>query len=105
MIIIIFKAYQIDLQVKVVKNMNSETFVLNLRNTLEQPPVLQGFPNVTQLDHLSLEVEVPDTHSFNDLVHQLDEQDIIVDRMRNKGNRLEEVFVKLTAKTDKTGAG
>lgn len=88
-----------------LEHLNSETFVLDLRNDLPRAPLLEGFPNVIQLDHHSLEVEVPDTHSFNDLVHQLDEQDIIVDRMRNKGNRLEEVFVKMTAKTDKAGAG
>ena len=50
------------------------------------------------LDAHTIEVEVLESKSLNDLVQQLDSRNIVVNRMRNKVNRLEELFVKLTAK-------
>lgn len=84
-----------------LKQMNSETFVLSLREDLDQVPKIDGFPNIVKLDHHSIEVEFPGSHSLNDLIRQLDAQNIIVERMRNKENRLEEVFVKMTTKSPK----
>jgi ABC-2 type transport system ATP-binding protein len=82
-----------------LQQLNSETFVLYLRDVLEHLPQLQGFPNVARLDHHSIEVEVPDTLTINDLIRELQAQNIVVTRMRNKVNRLEELFVKMTTKT------
>ena len=81
-----------------LQQMNSETFVLYLRNELQQAPALPSFANVVRPDPHSIEVEVPDTLSINDLIGELDAQGIVVERMRNKVNRLEEVFVKMTSK-------
>lgn len=83
-----------------LQQLNNETFVLYLRNKLEQAPRLESFESVVRLDHNSIEVDVPDSLSINELILELEAQDIVVERMRNKANRLEEVFVKLTAKTD-----
>jgi ABC-2 type transport system ATP-binding protein len=84
-----------------LKQLNSETFVLYLRDETEQAPQLKSFDYVNRLDHHSIEVEVPETHSINDLIRELEAQNIIVESMRNKVNRLEELFVKMTAKPDK----
>jgi len=84
-----------------LKQLNSETFVLYLRAELAQAPVLDGFDNVVRLDPQSIEVEVPDRRSINDLISALDAQGIVVERMRNKVNRLEELFVKMTSKASK----
>ena len=81
-----------------LQQMNSETFVLYLRNELQQAPALPSFANVVRPDPHCIEVEVPDTLSINDLIGELDAQGIVVERMRNKVNRLEEVFVKMTSK-------
>ena len=81
-----------------LKQMNSETFVLYLRAELQQAPSLPSFENVVHLDPHSIEVEVPDTLSINDLIGELESLGIVVERMRNKVNRLEEVFVKMTSK-------
>jgi ABC-2 type transport system ATP-binding protein len=81
-----------------LKQMNSETFVLYLRDELQQAPTLPSFKKATRLDPHSIEVEVPDTRSINDLIRELEGLGIVVERMRNKVNRLEEVFVKLTSK-------
>ena len=87
-----------------LKQLNSETFVLYLRDDLAQVPRLQSLDNIVQLDHHSIEVEVPDSCSINDLIHELDAQGIVVERLRNKVNRLEELFVKLTSKPDNSSA-
>jgi ABC-2 type transport system ATP-binding protein len=83
-----------------LKQLNSETFVLYLREELAQAPQLERFDNVVQLDQQSIEVEVPEALSINDLVGELEARGIVVERMRNKVNRLEELFVKMTAKPD-----
>jgi ABC-2 type transport system ATP-binding protein len=81
--------------------LNSETFVLYLRDELNKVPEVDGFPNIVKLDSHSIEVEFPDSQTFNDLIRQLDARNIIVERMRNKENRLEEVFLKMTTKSPK----
>ncbi|HKJ50582.1 MAG TPA: ABC transporter ATP-binding protein [Gammaproteobacteria bacterium] len=78
--------------------LNSETFVLYLRDNLEQTPKLKSFDEIRRLDAHSLEVEVPENLSINDLINELEDQRIVVERMRNKVNRLEELFVKMTTK-------
>ena len=82
-----------------LNQLNSETFVLYLREELETAPRLESFYNVTRVDHRSIEVEVPERHSINDLIRELEGQNIVVERMRNKVNRLEELFVKMTSKS------
>ena len=84
---------------QLLKQLNSETFVLYLRDDLTQAPQLGSFDNVSLLDPHSLEVEVPDSRSINDLISELAAQGIVVERMRNKVNRLEELFVKMTSKS------
>jgi len=84
-----------------LSQLNSETFVLYLREAQPTVPRLPSFGKVIQLDQHSLEVEVPETLSINDLIRELEQQDIVVERMRNKVNRLEELFIKMTAKSDK----
>ncbi|MDH3631320.1 MAG: ABC transporter ATP-binding protein [Gammaproteobacteria bacterium] len=89
---------------RLLKQLNNETFVLYLRDDLEQAPQLESFNKIIRLDHHSIEVEVPERLSINDLIHELETQNIVVERMRNKANRLEEVFVKMTTKTDDASA-
>jgi ABC-2 type transport system ATP-binding protein len=81
-----------------LKQLNSETFVLYLRDELTQIPKLARFDNIVQRDQSSLEVEVPGDLSINDLILELESRQIVVERMRNKVNRLEELFVKMTSK-------
>ena len=84
-----------------LKSLNSETFVLYLVDEVLQAPILNGFGRVTLIDSHTLEVEVPKQQSLNELIHQLDSLKIVVNRMRNKVNRLEELFVNITSKQKK----
>lgn len=85
-----------------LKSLNSEIFVLYLRDTISHPPVLDGFGSTQMIDEHTIEVEVPESLSLNDLIQQLDAQNLVVNRMRNKANRLEELFIAITAKQEKT---
>ena len=45
-----------------------------------------------------------DVGPINDLIGELEARQIVVERMRNKVNRLEELFVKMTAKSEPKSA-
>jgi len=81
-----------------LKTLNSETFVLYLDNNLAEPPKLVDCPKPRLIDSHTLEVEVPESCTLNDLIRQFDTQGVVVNRMSNKVNRLEELFVRITAK-------
>ena len=50
------------------------------------------------IDPVTLEVTLDKSHSMNDLFQLLESQGITVSSMRNKSNRLEELFVKMVEK-------
>ena len=85
-----------------LKSLNSETFVLYLRDTITEAPKLEGFGSTHMVDEHTIEVEVPESLSLNDLIQKLDAQNLVVNRMRNKANRLEELFIAITTKSEKS---
>jgi len=85
-----------------LKSLNSETFVLYLKDSITEAPVLNGFGKSSMIDEHTIEVEVPESLSLNDLIEQLDTHNLVVNRMRNKANRLEELFIAITAKPRKS---
>ena len=72
--------------------LNTETFILDLPKGSQ--PQVEGFTTHMPDDH-TLEVDIPKEQSLNHLFAQLTQQDIEVLSMRNKANRLEELFVTL----------
>ena len=77
-----------------LEKLQVETFILDLARPVERAPELPGF-EVHLRDAGTLEVAVPKTQSLNRLFVALAEQDFEVMSMRNKANRLEELFVRL----------
>ncbi|UAA38511.1 ABC transporter ATP-binding protein [Paraneptunicella aestuarii] len=73
--------------------LNVETFVLDL-SANSNTPKLDKYEYRLIDDH-TLEVDVPKEAGMNNLFQQLSEQGIEVLSMRNKANRLEELFVRL----------
>ena len=71
-----------------------ETFVLDLRENLVAPPVLEGM-EISMRDESTMEVSLPRKKSVNALFSELDQRGIHVLSMRNKANRLEELFLRL----------
>ncbi|HEX2668408.1 MAG TPA: ABC transporter ATP-binding protein [Gammaproteobacteria bacterium] len=75
--------------------LHTETFILNLRKPLATLPALPGY-KAALTDETTVEVEVTRDQDVNALFEQLTRAGIQVLSMRNKANRLEELFVKLT---------
>ena len=78
----------------VIRKLNQETFVLNFRAPAAAPPQLPGYAFRATDDH-TLEVDVRKEQGLNDIFARLSQQGIEVDSMRNKVNRLEELFMRL----------
>jgi len=74
-----------------------ETFLLDLKQPLQAAPQLIGYPSQL-LDAATLEVQVDKVVGITGLFTQLAAQNIEVVSLRNKTNRLEELFVSLVEK-------
>ncbi len=93
---------------RLLTTLNRETFVLDLSRGEEQriEPRLEGF-TMRQTDDHTIEVDVEKSQGLNKVFEQLSAQEIKVLSMRNKANRLEELFVDLVerGRANKSAAG
>jgi len=71
-----------------------ETFVLDVSSVPEALPSLPGV-TLRKLDDHTIEAEMSRAHDLNSLFAALSGHGITVTSMRNKANRLEELFVRL----------
>ncbi len=78
----------------VLGKLQCETFVLNLRESLTEAPQLNGY-DVRLVDENTVEVDVSMDVSMNDLFAALTTEGLHVVSLRNKSNRLEELFMRL----------
>jgi len=92
-----------DTMSNVLRKLQSEVFVFNLRDPQTIAPRLSGFTAVLSDDH-TLEIEMSKTQSLNDIFAQLSAQGMAVNSMRNKVNRLEELFMRLIDDSARTPA-
>jgi ABC-2 type transport system ATP-binding protein len=83
-----------DRMSSLLRRLHTETFVLNLRNSLAAAPKLEGYAARLVDDH-TLELEVSKEQNLNEIFSRLSAQGIEVLSMRNKVNRLEEIFMRL----------
>jgi ABC-2 type transport system ATP-binding protein len=83
-----------DSMANVLRKLQTEVFVFNLRDARGAAPALNGFTAVLSDEH-TLEIEMSKTQSLNDIFAQLSAQGVVVTSMRNKVNRLEELFIRL----------
>lgn len=83
-----------DTMANVLRKLQTETFVFNLSDPLMAAPVLPTYKTLLTDDH-TVEVEVSRGQSLNDIFSQLSSQGVRVISMRNKVNRLEELFMRL----------
>ena len=74
-----------------------ETFVLDLREPLAEAPRINGM-EIKLRDEFTLEASLPKQKSLNSLFSELDSLDVHVLSMRNKANRLEELFLRMVEK-------
>jgi ABC-2 type transport system ATP-binding protein len=83
-----------DTMATVLRKLHSETFVLNFRHPLAELPSLPGYSMKLTADG-SIEVEVTKQQNLNAIFAALSVCGAEVVSMRNKANRLEELFMRL----------
>jgi ABC-2 type transport system ATP-binding protein len=79
---------------ELLTRLHTEIFVLNLAAPATVPEQLGGYA-VEQVDELTLEASVSQGQGINGLFGALSERGIQVVSMRNKQNRLEQLFIDL----------
>ncbi len=77
-----------------LQQLNKEIFIFDVPGNLASLPSLMGH-RVAQIDEHSFEVEVDKGQSLNAVFTQLTTQGFEIVSMRNKSNRLEELFVAM----------
>lgn len=84
-----------------LSKLNKETFIFDLVNPIESLPELDGY-QARLKDPSTIEVEIERKKNINDLFNILSTHKINVCSMRNKSNRLEELFLDLLNNNNKT---
>jgi ABC-2 type transport system ATP-binding protein len=77
-----------------LRKLHTESFLLSLRDAVADAPALEGY-RVARVDDHTLEVEISKDQNLNDVFAGLSAQGIQILSMRNKVNRLEEMFMRL----------
>ena len=72
--------------------LETETFVLDLAKN--RPLAIEDYP-IKWIDDTTLEVEVKREQGLNNLFQQFSQQNVEILSLRNKSNRLEELFMRL----------
>ena len=83
-----------DRMSNVIRKLQTEIFVFNLRNSIAALPDLPGY-GVKLTDDHTLEIEVDREQNLNEIFARLSQSGIEVLSMRNKVNRLEDFFMRL----------
>jgi ABC-2 type transport system ATP-binding protein len=86
-----------DEMAQALRKLNVETFVLNLREVVRAAPQLDGY-HVDWINEHEIEVEVTRDQDLNGVFVALSAAGLHVVSMRSKANRLEELFLRLTAR-------
>nr|WP_144917236.1 ABC transporter ATP-binding protein [Moraxella osloensis] len=76
-------------------SLDMESFVFDLAQPYPAPITLTNVVKTKQPDPLTLEITLKKGNSLNDVFAQLNAQNIQVASMRNKTNRLEELFLRI----------
>ncbi len=79
---------------EMLRRLHQQDLVLDLREPVDEAPVVDGYP-ISRTGPCTLEVLVPPGHDLNPLFDGLSAQGIQVLSMRNKQNRLEQLFLNM----------
>jgi ABC-2 type transport system ATP-binding protein len=92
-----------DRMSSLLRKLNVETFVLNVRGRIAAVPNLEGY-KVRLVDDHTLEIDMAKEQNLNDIFSRLSALGIEAVSMRNKVNRLEEIFMRLVEARDVANA-
>jgi ABC-2 type transport system ATP-binding protein len=79
---------------KLLQSLRHQTFVFNTQESMDLLPSLAPFEGV-KLDSHTFELRVDNEHTLNDVFTLFNQKNIQIHSMRNKTNRLEELFLEL----------
>lgn len=85
---------------ELISRLGNETFVLNLKHNIEALPILTCHA-ARLMDAGTLEVDIDKSVGMSRLFRELEEHGISVGSMRNKTNRLEQLFLQLLDERDR----
>ncbi len=89
-----------DRMSSVLGKLHQEVFVLNLAEAIKPGIVVTGFEYSVVNEH-EIEVEIRKGQNLNQLFAALSQAGLAVSSMRNKSNRLEELFMRLVDRREK----
>jgi len=89
-----------DRMTAILSKLHEELFILNTRDPIYETPPLDGF-RIEMINEHEIQVEVRRSQDLNSLFAALTGMGIHVVSMRNKSNRLEELFFRLTERKDR----
>lgn len=85
---------------ELINRLHVQTIIFDLAKPLENLPPLIHY-QARLIDNMTLEVEIQKDQSLNTLFNELNQLGITIISMRNKTNRLEELFVRLISENKK----
>ena len=79
---------------KLIQQLDSQVFILDTKTKIKKVPCIKGYA-IKKLDQQTLEVEITQKENLYKLLQALNKIGLDVVSMKNKTNRLEELFVEL----------
>lgn len=79
---------------KLLSQLNMETFILDTREVITTAPEIEGY-SVQQIDAHTLAIDVAKEKGLNNLFTRLSDHGLTILSLRNKTNRLEELFMDM----------
>ncbi|WP_372366081.1 ABC transporter ATP-binding protein [Candidatus Uabimicrobium sp. HlEnr_7] len=77
--------------------LDHESFIIDTRDQIRDLQEVTGY-SLEKIDDTTIRLDLHKDQNLNEVISQLTTQDIQVKSMRNKANRLEELFIRLTKK-------
>ncbi len=77
-----------------INRLNVQTLLLDLKHPIDHLTTIDGYKH-RLVDDTTLEIEIDSGQSINELVNVLSQKNITISSMRNKTNRLEELFIRI----------
>ena len=90
--------------IEFLRTLGKQAYLVSTREPVADAPNIAGF-GISLVNAHELEIEVPGDRDVNDMFAALNEHDIHVLSLRNKTNRLEELFFDITRKSPPAESG
>lgn len=82
---------------KLLAQLDHESFIIDTRDEIGELQDITGY-SLHKVDDTTIRLDLHKDQNLNEVIAGLSEQNIQIKSMRNKANRLEELFIRLTKK-------